>query len=312
MTFEDIIKTNRKNISQSSVRTYLSAIKSVAKAINKTIETPEDIIAYHENIIDFLNTQKLNVRKTKLSAFIVSIDKGKKDGKSLNTEQVDKVLVKFRDIITKDGKDYEEQELKQTLTETQKKNFIEWDDVMKIYEELKTEAEPLFKLERLNLGQFRKLQNYVLVSCYVLIPPRRSMDYVEMKIRNINEASDNFMRTKNKKKPSTFVFNKYKNSGRLGSQEVVIPNTLRNIIMKWMEKNPYDYLIVNNNGEKVTISKINQLLNDIFKKNFGSSLMRHSWATNKYSNINLEELTKDAYSLGQTNPERLLKYVNKK
>lgn len=311
MSLEDVIKTNRKNISLSSVKTYLSAVRTVSTAIKEDLNSVDNIVKYHEKIIDYLNSQKLNVRKTKLSAFIVALDKGKDNGKSRNSDVVDKVLEKFRTIVTKDGKEYEDQELKQVLTDTQKKNFIPWEDVLKVYEELKTEAEPLFKLERLSLAQFKKLQNYILLSCYTLIPPRRSLDYSEFKLRSIDENVDNFMRTKNKKKPSTFVFNRYKNSGRLGSQEIVIPNTLRNIINKWKEKNPYDYLIVNNNGEKITQSKINQILNEIFKKNFSSSLMRHSWATNKYGNINLEQLTKDAHALGQTNPERLLKYVSK-
>lgn len=311
MSFQDIIQTNRKNISQSSIKTYMSAIRSVSKAINEDLKSPDDIIKHHEKIIDYLANQKLNVRKTKLSAFVVVLDKGKIDGKTKNSEEVEKVLEKFRTIITKDGKDNEDNELKQTLTETQKKNFVSWDDVIKTYNELKTEAEPLFKLERLTLGQFRKLQNFVLLSCYVLIPPRRSMDYSEFKIKDIDEATDNFMRTKNKKKPSTFVFNKYKNSGRMGSQEIVIPNSLRNIINKWIAKNPYNYLIVNNNGDKITQSKINQILNEIFKKNFSSSLLRHSWATKKYGDVNLQQLTKDAYDLGQSNVDRLLKYVSK-
>lgn len=308
---EDIIKNNRPNISQSSIKTYLSAVKTVGSAIKQTLNSPDDVVKYHENIIDYLSSQKLNVRKTKLSAFVVLLDKGKKDGKTKNSDEIEKVLDKFRSIITKDGEDYEKLELKQTLTDTQKKNFIPWKDVLKIYEDLKIESEPLFKLERLTQQQFNKLQNFVLLSLYVLIPPRRSLDYSSFKLRNINEKEDNYLTIKGKKKVATFVFNKYKNSGRLGSQNVVIPNNLRNIILKWKDKNPYDYLIVNTKGEQVTQSKINLLLNNIFGKNISSSLLRHIYLTEHFGNVNLQDITDVTKAMGNNGIDRTLKYVSK-
>jgi hypothetical protein len=120
------------------------------------------------------------------------------------------------------------------------------------------------------------------------------------------------MLVKNKKKPASFVFNSYKNSGRLGSQIVEIPNNLKSIITKWKEKNPYDYLIVNSKFNKITQIYINSFLNDIFGKRISSSLLRHIWVTNKYGNVDLEQMKKDTHDLGQSNPERLLKYVSKK
>ena len=311
MSFENIIKENRPNISLSSIKTYLSNIKSVAKGINQSIKSVDDIIKHNEEIFKFLSDQKLNVRKTKLSAFIVVLDKGK----DKNDEAIDKILVKFRKQITEDGDTNEKRENKQELTDSQKENFIPWGEVMKVYNNLKTEAEPLLKLERLTLNQFKKLQSYILLSLYVLIPPRRSLDYADFKIRNIKEGpgGDNYMTMKKvgRKKVPVFVFNRYKNSGRLGAQEIEIPMALRNLVLKWIDKNPYDYLIVNGKGNSITQSKINDILNDIFGKRIGSSMLRHIWITNKYDGIDLEEMKKDAYALGQSNTERLLKYSSK-
>jgi hypothetical protein len=306
MTFESIIKLNRPNVSLSSIKTYLSSIKSVSKAIDKPLSSVDDIIKHDDEIFKYLASQKLNVRKTKLSAFIVALDKGK----DKNDEDTDKVLVKYRKQIAEDGAANEDRENKQELTESQKESYISWTEVLKIYANLKTEAEPLFKLDRVNLSQFKKLQNYVLMSLYVLIAPRRSLDYSAFKIRNAKPSEDNHMVLKGNK--AKFVFNKYKNSSRLGVQSIDIPASLKTIIQKWTKKNPYDWLIVNGKGNQVTQSKINEMLNDIFGKRIGSSMLRHIYLTHKYGAVDLNELKETTEAMGSSNIDRTLKYVSKK
>lgn len=307
MTLEQLIKQNRPNISLSSVKTYLSNIRSVAKAIGQALSSKSDILQFEDEIFKYLETQKLNVRKTKLSAFIVVLDLGK----DKNDVDVEKVLTRFRKQITEDGVANDKREDKQELTDTQKENFIDWSEVMKVYTNLKVEAEPLFKLDRLTLSQFKKLQNYVLMSLYVLIPPRRSLDYSAFKIRNVKPSDDNHMTVKGRGK-AKFVFNKYKNSSRLGAQTIDVPTPLKTLITKWIKKNPYDWLIVNGKGNQITQSKVNEMLNDIFGKRIGSSMLRHIYLTNKYGSVDLEELKETTEAMGSSNIDRTLKYVSKK
>ena len=311
MTIQNIeiknsILENRPNLTQSSVRTYLSNINKTAKDLDIEIKTPEDIIKHNEEILDYLMSYKPSIRKTKLSAFIVVIDK-----KDKNSEEVNDIIERFRRQLFDDADEVEKNENKQTLTKRQEENYIPWNEVLNIYEDLKTETEPLFKLKALDKKQFTKLQNFVLLSCYVLIPPRRSQDYADFKIRNIDDKKDNYMVVKGRKKKGSFIFNSYKNSKRLGQQVVEIPNALRNIITKWINVNPCDYLIVANNCNKVEQPKINLILNSIFGKNIGSSLLRHIYLTDKYADVNLEELKETTENMGNSLIERTLKYVKK-
>ena len=301
----EILKKNRPNVSQSTLKTYQSGIRSIGKHLNVEVDSPQIIVDNIDAIINHLNDKKLNVRKTKMSALIVFLDE------DTPSEQTSDVINRLRTIVAKDKLENEENEIKQSMTERQKKNYISWEEVLKIYESLKTEAEPLFKLNTLTVSNFRKLMNYVLLSCYVLIPPRRSLDYTAFKLRNYDTGKDNYMLPKSKKNKSVFVFNQYKNAGRMGPQEIQIPNTLKTIIQKWTLKNPYDHLLTTADGKPVTQTKINAMLNDIFQKNISSTLLRHIWVTNKYGHVDLEELHEDANKLGQSNPERLLKYVDK-
>jgi len=305
-TIRERIIENRPNLTLSSIKTYMSIINKTARDISNKLEKPDDIIEHHKEILESLMTYKPNIRKTKLSAFIVVLDQ-----KDDTPDDVKEIIDNYRKQLFADADDVDKDEKKQKLTESQEKNYITWDEVLKIYENLRTEAEPLFKLENLNKKQYNKLQEFVLLSLYVLTPPRRSLDYAQFKIKSIDESTDNYMTVKGRKKEGTLVFNAYKNSKRLGKQEVKISNALRNIIQKWMLKNPNEYLITTNTGNRIEQPRVNLMLNNIFNKNIGSSLLRHIYLTHKYGDVDLEEMEKTTHEMGNSEIERTLKYVKK-
>lgn len=305
-TIRERIIENRPNLSLSSIKTYMSIINKTARDINGKLEKPDDIVEKHKEILESLMNYKPNIRKTKLSAFIVVLDQ-----KDKTSDEVKEIIDNYRKQLFADADDVDKDEKKQKLSESQEKNYITWDEVLKIYENLRTEAEPLFKLENLNKKQYNKLQEFVLLSLYVLTPPRRSLDYAQFKIKSIDESNDNYMTVKGRKKEGTLIFNAYKNSKRLGKQEVKISNALRNIIQKWMLKNPNEYLITTNTGNRIEQPRVNLMLNNIFNKNIGSSLLRHIYLTHKYGDVDLEEMEKTTHEMGNSEIERTLKYVKK-
>ena len=111
----------------------------------------------------------------------------------------------------------------------------------------------------------------------VYIPPRRSKDYVDFKIKNIDKTKDNYLE-KNK-----LVFNSYKTAKTYGQQVVDIPVQLKNILTKWIKINPTDYLLFDSNMNKLSSVKLNQRLNKIFgEKKVGVNQLRHTYLTDKY------------------------------
>lgn len=313
--WKKIIETNRPLLSSSTVRTYLSNIKKIQQTCDEPIQNMDDLIKHREHIIKCLgDVMTPMVRKSKISTIISVLD----DKHNTHSEDLTKALNDYRKVMNQDASIVQRAEEDQELTESQRKNLISQDDVMKVYKQIKAEALPLTKLQRLNRKQFETLQSYVLLSLYVLIPPRRSLDYTAFKIRNYDESAqsnDNYMTnfSKAKKKGlSSFIFNTYKNSQKMGQQRLDdIPKDLEKIIDMWKQYNKSDYLLVNSMGNPVSQTKITQWLNDIFGKNISTSMLRHIYISNKYKNINLKELKEDAKALGQSEIERTLKYVDK-
>ena len=83
-------------------------------------------------------------------------------------------------------------------------NWVNQSELDKIYKDLKGQANALFKKENHTKGELQTIQNYVILSLYTLIPPRRSLDYTEMKINNIDKKQSNYINGKK------FIFNTYK------------------------------------------------------------------------------------------------------
>jgi hypothetical protein len=314
--FKAIILKNRPLLATTTVATYMASIRKIQSLVNVKADTIESLINNREEIVKQLaDIQTPMVRKSKLSVIITILDDKHED----HSDELDKALKFYRKEMTEDAAKVDRKELSQELSDKQKEHLISQDEVNNIYNQLKAEATPLMKKTTLTRKQFETLQNFVLLSMYVLIPPRRSMDYALFKIRNFSESSDsrdNYMinYNKNKKKGlASFVFNSYKNSGRLGRQTINdIPKSLERIIDMWKTYNKTDFLLINNQGNQITQSRISSLLNEIFGgRNISTSMIRHIFLTNKYKDVDLQDLTDTANAMGQTDIRRTLSYVNK-
>jgi hypothetical protein len=314
--FKAIIMKNRPLLASGTLKTYMASIRKIQSIVNVDADTVDALIKNREEIAKQLaEVQTPMVRKSKISVIITILDDKHND----HSEELDEALKFYRKEMTEDAAKVNKRELSQELSDKQKEHLITQEEVMKVYNQLKAEAAPLMKKGTLTRKQFETIQNFVLLSMYVLIPPRRSMDYAVFKIRNFNEASDsedNYMvnYNKNKKKGlASFVFNTYKNSKRLGRQVINdIPKSLERIIEMWKTYNKSDYLLINNQGKPVSQSRIASWLNDIFGgRQISTSMLRHIFLTDKYKDIDLQDLTDTANAMGQTDIRRTLKYVNK-
>lgn len=304
--FNKILRTNRPLITNSSINVYLSGIRSIAKDIKTPLNTLDDIVDNHSLILKALMNYKPSIRKTKIAGFISLLDR-----KNMNPKQIEDIIKDYRIQMIKDAEEVNNNEMKQKFSKKQEDNYISWNEVEEVYKKMSVECLPILKaLKSLNDGKiFDKLQKFILLSMYVLTPPRRSMDYADFKIHNIDVDNDNFMTTIQRK--HYLVFNSYKNKNKLGTQQISITPELAYIIKKWTKINDSDYLISTKTKGKVSQVRINQLLNDIFNKKIGSSMLRHIYLTHHFSNVDLEKLKDTTEAMGSSQIERTLKYVNK-
>ena len=299
-TISDVLRTNRPKLSAGSIRTYESVIRTFCKnlAIN---ETTQAVIENHKDIIDSLKESSPNVRKTRLSAFVVFIEKA---------EKAEKALEAFRKVMKEDIPKCMEQAEEQKQNAKQKQGMIPWRDVMKKYHDWEKTALPLMEKDKLTAQEFYRVQMYVLLSCMLLIEPRRTLDWTAFKINKADESKDNFLKFV-KRKPF-LIFNTYKTAGKYGQQTVACPPKLAKILLRWKTISPHDFLLMNFSQTGPFLgSNMPKLLNSFFEKPISTSILRHIFLTEKYKDLPpLKDMNDTAAAMG-TSVATMLTYVKK-
>jgi len=283
MNIDEIFKC--KDLSKSSIDSYKAKLK---KLNNNNIVKNLNFLNNIENIKSIIKDYKPNTQRNYIIA-IASILKC-----SLNTTKTKKaenLYKEYSTILDEYNKNLKDQT---AMTDTENTNWIKKDELENIYNELKDKYK----------DHKQAYQNYLLLSLYYLQAPRRNKDYQYLKISTkYNDALPiefNYLDMKKKK----FIFNNYKTAKKYNRQEVDINEELFQIItayIKAFKLKDGDHLLIDlkTNEPYKNTNSITLLLNRIFKKNIGASMLRKMYLTNKYGD-NAEELKKDMTAMGSS------------
>ena len=197
-------------------------------------------------------------------------------------------------------------------SETQKENWMNQGEVEKLLESLKVTKKVS------NNDDYEKLLNHLVLALYVLQIPRRNQDYCLMKIASDMTNTDfNYLDIKNQK----FIFNNYKTDGKYNTVEIVIEDDMFKVIQKYLKSHP-DKLKLKNKKYNIhflvdffnrPIDKSNvitKILNKVFGKKIGSSMLRNIYLSSKYSKM-MNELKEDTADMGTSVNVALNTYIKK-
>jgi len=296
MSLKEFLKEKRSSLSDSSLTTYSSLLRSLYKRIWDGEIDPKKF-KDTKRIMEALKDVPPNKRKTTLSALVIATGEDA-----------------YRDMMLNDIKSYNQQISKQEKTEQQEKNWVTQEEVKTKYIELQRKAMKLYKSANISNADLQEIQNFIILALLsgVNIPVRRSKDFVDFKIRNINKEQDNYISDDAKE----LVFNSYKTAKHYGTQKIKLPTILRNILKKWIQVNPSDYLLIDSRGNPLGgvesnstngAVKLNQRLERIFNKKVGVNGLRHSILTHKFGEQD-EEVKKTMRDMGSS-AQQLTTYV---
>lgn len=278
-----ILKDKRPNLSDGSIKTYLSIIKSIHKKVFLSNDINLENFNKYDEILEYLKSTPANRRKTILSALVVLTD---------NTN--------YRDQMLTDVGEYNEEMKKQEMTDTQRTNWISTDEINDVFRGLENDAKILYRKVNKTSSDIQQIQNYIIVVLCsgIFFPPRRALDWCEMRNKgDINKETDNYI------DKGKFIFNKYKTSKTYGQQELLIPVQVKNILNRWVALNNTDYLLHDTNGNPLNSVKLNQRINAIFGgKKVSVNNFRHTYLTDKYKQTSEEtrKLQQDMADMGSS------------
>lgn len=196
--------------------------------------------------------------------------------------------------------------LKDQTEITEGTKVISNDKIDEIYNEIKLKGT---KKEASKQDQ----QDYLIISLYTLQPPRRSKDFIYMKV--VDNYSKDLSKDYNYYDGYKFYYNVYKTRGKYGEVILEVPKELNIIINNYIKKNNIknnDFLLTDKNNNDLTKNnnKMTLILNRIFKDNISSSMLRRSFLTNKYGNLR-DELKADTDAMATSVSVAQNNYIKK-
>ena len=293
---EELLK---KGLAESSTKLYIRSLEKLNENLPlKNLKFLKDPAV----IIDKLKDYKENTIRNYLIAIVsvLSLNKQSKAGKKLYDA--------YTPLLLDKNKKLKSEEATNTKSETQEKNWLTWDEVKKSWGELKEKVDSFKSSKTITEAQYNTLLQFMLLSLYVLLPPRRN-EYMKMMITKTapDNKDTNYLDLDN----NCFNFNVFKTSKKDGSLTIEIPAELREIINIYLKFHPLikgkitkkfqavPFLVYYDGSPFTQNNSITRLLNKTLGKKVSSSMLRHIYLSGKYGDTT-DEQKKDAEMMSQS------------
>jgi len=310
--FKDALinKFKEKELSESSIKMYIRNLEKLNDDMPlKNFNFLKDVKLIESKLENYKPNTKRNYIISIVSA--LATDKSNKSKEKLYNE--------YFSIMMNKNKELKAEESKGEKNEATEKNWMSWGDVESKFKELESKVETFKKNKEINHHQYQVLLNYMVLALYVFNPPRRN-DYQFMnliKTETPQLSTDfNYLDFDNKQ----FIFNKFKTSKKEGQVKIPISEPLVSAITTYLKFHPLlkngkilkttnvPFLIEQDSTPLNQVNSITRILNNIFGKNIGSSMLRKIYDTSKYGKV-LEEMKEDAKAMSHSIGTQQANYI---
>lgn len=292
---------NLKKYTKSSITTIFTTLRRLLT----TIGTPRspvppgsrefldtDVVLDFDKVHDSLEKSdiSINIKRmimTNLIGVLTAIS-NEFQNITISPELAQKYVAYARELSQKHADDY----LYSEPTEKEKKNQIEWSDVLDMQKQLYTKIYPHdtdehheseehhdVPIPKMTIGVRRDFIRLIILSLYTFIPPLRQSEYLETIIvphftdvdQSVVVPTNNYYALDT----SQFIMLKSKTVRSHGIRIINAPPPLAKIISDFHTKYGTKYLIpADDEDRQVTEESFTMKLNRIFKKNVSSSMLR--------------------------------------
>lgn len=283
-----------KPIAESSLKLYLNNLRRLNDGV---FPTNFNFLKNIDNILEKLNQYKPNTRRSYLISIITTLKH--------DFPKQKKLYDKYYEHLDKYNK---EGAVNNEKSATQKHNWIEQSEVNDIYTKITAEVQTLLLKKKLNPAEYEQLLAWLVLSLYTLLKPRRNADYQKCVIVKKMPTEINPDYNYLDLDTQSWKFNNYKTKGTYKMQEMPVGEDMLKVIHSFLKfhpskahfknKNQIIPLLVDYEGNLFkSPNAITRILNKIFDKKIGVSMLRNIFLTDKYSD-QMKEMKEDASAMG--------------
>lgn len=274
----EAIRDFKPNLKLNSIMTYINNLKKVCRELSGkdkkdcylgNLKWLDDF----DKVMKTIDDEPLNTRKNRLIAIVVALK-----ATEANKDLIEKYTKEMTDLAEQsDNRDKE-----QKLTDKQRDNWVEYDELIKLTEKMfdRINEQGLLKKDKLTRKEYTLFQDYIMLRTYLTFTWRN--DFAEMGVissEKDDNDKDNFLLLKNGT-PDKFILNQYKTDRKYGKKSVDIPEKLAKVIKKFLKFNKSGYFLTLQDGIRaMTPNGITKAFNRLFQNELGktisTSLLRH-------------------------------------
>ncbi len=283
-----------RGIRDTSVALYKRHLNKLAMEITgKDYENEKFLKTKVDDVIKYIETKSNSVMRNFAASVMVALSPKQKNSPS---DEYRNVYERYAKLLTEGQANYLESKKDNKMNKKEEDNWMDFDEVIslrnKMLKRLKQEGVNLSSKD-ISKSNFDLLQQYVVLSLYTMLPPRRN-EYATMKIINKKEYLDldkedlkknNYLVNLSKiNKIFSYGSDKVKSKIEDGHNTINIPKDLNTVLNLWLNFNQSDNLLVTQqNGLGLTKNQLTLLLNKIFKpKMVSTSMLRKIYLTHTF------------------------------
>ena len=289
-----------KKLATTSIKMYLRNLEKLNDDMPlKNLNFLKEISAIEQRLAKYKENTKRGYLISIVSA--LSLDK--------STKQKQKLYDDYYKLMMDKNKELKKVEASGEKTETQEKNWITWDEVSACMKQLEDKIKAFSGNKEINEHQYNTLLQAMILALYVYKAPRRN-EYQKMNIVKSDAGlpiDTNYLDFDKK----TFTFNTYKTAKKEGQLREEIPPELQRVIQTYLKFHPLlkgkkiikgtnvPFLVYYDGKPLSQVNAITRILNKVFGKKVGSSMLRHIYLSSKYGNV-LQDMKEDATAMSHS------------
>jgi len=288
-TLKDTV-IKKRGVKASTWKTYSVLIRELAmKATEKDYEN-NDFLKDFEKINEILMKMTESKKRLVMSVILVMLNpEGNMRTKQKSTyydkdefpEATTSLYKQYLYLKRKNSELFDKELFQQKKSENQEKNWVDWGEILKLQDEFrkKCRRDKINKKTTLTIKEKYWLQQYLVISLYTLILPRR-LDYAEMisiskenyeKMTQIEKENGNFIVTQSKiRKFFSFGAKVQKNKNNGTPIYILkVPKALNQVLCLWYKHHTQEgRLLYNKRLQDMTIDGLSKLIIKIMKNGF--------------------------------------------
>jgi hypothetical protein len=283
-----------RGVRDSSISLYKRHLNKLAMDITgKEYENQKFLKTKVDEIVKYLNDKTNSVRRNFAASIMVALSPTQKNSP---TDEYRKAYEVYAKLLTEGQANYINSKKDNKMNSKEEENWMDFNEVVSLRDNLlkrlKREGISLTTKD-ISKTNFDLLQQYLVLSLYTMLPPRRN-EYAVMKIINKKQYTE-LDNTELKNNNYLVNLSKVNKLFSYGSESVKskiegvhttvnVPKDLNTVLNLWLHFNQSENLLVTQQGGLgLTKNQLTLLLNRIFKpKMVSTSMLRKIYLTNMF------------------------------